>query len=48
MGHLNPFKAYHRKIPDPEIVTVHRRSNSKRVYRPQAFFLKLSLTAMIK
>ncbi len=48
MGHLNPYKAYHRRIPDPEIVTLHRRSNSKRVYGPQAFLLKLSLTAMIK
>jgi hypothetical protein len=48
MGHLNPYKAYHRRIPDPEIVTLHRRSDSKRAYRPQAFFLKLSLTAMIK
>jgi len=37
MGHLNPFKAYHRRISDPEIVTLHRRSNSKRAYRPQAF-----------
>jgi hypothetical protein len=48
MGHLNPYKAYHRRIPDLEIVTVHKRSDSKRAYRPQAFFLKLSLTAMIK
>ena len=48
MGHLNPYKAYHRRIPDPEIVTLHRRSDSKRAYRPPAFFLKLSQTAMIK
>jgi hypothetical protein len=48
MGHLNPYKAYHRRIPDPEIVTLHRRSESKRAYWPPAFFLKLSLTAMIK
>jgi hypothetical protein len=27
---------------------VHRRSDSKRAYRPQAYFLKLSLTALIK
>jgi hypothetical protein len=40
--------AYHRRIPNLETVTVHRRSDSKRAYRPQAFFLKLSLTAMIK
>jgi hypothetical protein len=48
MGHLNPYKVYHRRIPDPEIVTLHRRSDSKRAYRLPAFFLKLSLTAMIK
>jgi hypothetical protein len=48
MGHLNPYKAYLWRIPDLEIVTVHKRSDSKRAYRPQAFFLKLSLTAMIK
>ncbi len=47
-GRLNPKKAYHRRIPNLEIVTVHRRSDSKRAYRPQVFFLKLSLTAMIK
>ena len=35
-------------VPNLETVTVHRRSDSKRTYRPQAFFLKLSLTAMIK
>jgi hypothetical protein len=40
-GHLNAKKAYHRRIPNLEIVTVHRRSDSKRAYRPQAFFLKL-------
>ncbi len=45
---LNPKKAYHRRIPNLETVTVHRRSDSKRAYRPQAFFLKLSLIAMIK
>jgi hypothetical protein len=45
---LNPKKAYHRRIPNLETVTVHRRSDSKRAYRPQAVFLKLSLTAMIK
>jgi hypothetical protein len=31
-----------------EIVTVHRRSNSKRAYRSQAFFKKLSKIATIK
>ncbi len=45
---VNPKKAYHQRIPNLETVTVHRRSDSKRAYRPQAFFLKLSLTAMIK
>jgi hypothetical protein len=47
-GRLNAKKAYHRRIPNLEIVTVHRRSDSKRACRPQAFFLKLSLTALIK
>jgi hypothetical protein len=45
---VNPKKAFYRRIPNLDIVTVHRRSDSKRAYRPQAFFLKLSLTAMIK
>ncbi len=35
---VNPKKAYHRRIPNFEIVTVHRRSDSQRAYRPQAFF----------
>jgi hypothetical protein len=46
--HKNPKKAYHQKIPDLKIVTVHRRSDSKRAYGYQAFFFKLNLTAMIK
>jgi hypothetical protein len=41
IGHLNPRKAYHRRIPDLEIVTMHRRSDSKRAYRPQAFILTI-------
>ncbi len=45
---LNPKKAYHRRIPNLETVTVHRRSDCKRAYRLHAFFLKLSLTAVIK
>ena len=36
-GSLNPKKAYHRRIHNLEIVTVHRRSDSKRAYRSQAF-----------
>ncbi len=47
-GRLNPKKAYHWRIPNLEIVPLQRRSDSKRAYRPQAFFSKLSLTAMIK
>jgi hypothetical protein len=45
---LNLKKAYHWRIPNLETVTVHRRSDSKRAYQPQAYILKLSLTTMIK
>ncbi len=45
---LNPKKAYHRRIHNLEIVTVHRKSDSKRAYRSQAFFKKLSQIATIK
>ncbi len=44
--HLPP--AHNRRIPNLEVDTLHRRSDSKRAYRPQAFFFKLSLIAMIK
>ena len=37
-GLVNPMKAYHRRIANLEIVTVHRRSDSKRAYRSPAFF----------
>jgi hypothetical protein len=47
-GCLNPKKAYHRRIHNLEIVTVHRRSGSKRAYRSQAFLKKLSQIATIK
>ncbi len=40
-GLVNPKKDYNRRIANLEIVTVHRRSDSKRVYRSQAFFLKI-------
>jgi hypothetical protein len=47
-GRLNPKNVYHRRIHNLEIVTVHRRSDTKRAYRPQAFFKKLSQIATIK
>jgi hypothetical protein len=31
-----------------EVVTLHRRSDSKRAYRPRAFFFKFILIALIK
>jgi hypothetical protein len=40
--------AHNQRILNLEVVTLHRRSDSKRAYRPQAFIKKLSLTAMIK
>ncbi len=40
--------AHNRRILNLEVVTLHKRSDSKRVYRPQAFFKKLSLIALIK
>ena len=40
-GLVNPKKAYNRRIANLEIVTVHRRSDSKRAYRPQAFLKKV-------
>jgi hypothetical protein len=40
-GLVNPKKDYNRRIENLEIVTVHRRSDSKRAYRSPAFFLKI-------
>jgi hypothetical protein len=40
--------AYNRRILNLEVVTLHRRSDSKRAYRLQAFFKKLSLIELIK
>jgi hypothetical protein len=40
--------AHNRRIMNLEVVTLHRRSNSKRAYRLQAFFNKLSLIELIK
>jgi hypothetical protein len=45
-GGMGPYKAYQRRIPDPEIVT--RTGGVTAKERTAANFLKLSLTAMIK
>jgi hypothetical protein len=42
-----PRKDHYRRIPNHEIVTVHRKSGSKE-HTGLRIFLKLSLTAMIK
>jgi hypothetical protein len=44
--HLPP--AYNRRILNLEVVTLHRRSDTKRAYRLQAFFFKLDLIEFIK
>jgi hypothetical protein len=44
--HLPP--AHNRMILNLEVVTLHRRRDTKRAYRLQAFFKKLGLIELIK
>jgi hypothetical protein len=48
-GHLNPKKVHHCTggMQIFKFGTMQRRSDSKKAYRSQAFFSKLSLTAMM-